>query len=218
MLAGKQGFSQKQKTKNLPFYDEKKLHYGFQIGLHNAYYNVKHSEKFVGDGDSTVSIIPNATAGFSLGFILNFKLKDELWNLRLLPAVVFYDRKVDFQYPNTLKTQRFETTVIEFPVLLKYQSVRRNNLRMYMTGGFMASYEVGNKRAELDDNGLVTKSTNLEVQYGAGFDIYFDMFKFSPEIRFSHGLMNVMLDNGSAFARSIDRLTTHKVAIYINFE
>jgi Outer membrane protein beta-barrel domain len=207
-----------RKSKNLPFYDDKFLHYGFQIGLHNANYAIQHSDFFAKNGDSTQYVTPLASPGFSLGFILNFRMKDELWALRILPSVGFYERKVLYGYPQSIHEEQFESTFLEIPVLIKYKSVRRTNFRMYMTGGFMLGYEVGNKRDALTDNSLSTEHLNFEIQYGVGADIYFDMFKFSPELRFSHGLTNMMVRNNNRYDRQLQELTTHKVAFYLNFE
>lgn len=207
-----------QKSRNMPFYDDKKIHYGFQIGLHYADFGIKHSRLFTERADSTQYIQSEATPGFSLGFILNFKLVNELWSLRLLPTVSFYDRAVNFYYPKSQHTEVFESTFLEIPIMLKYKSVRRQNLRMYMTAGLMGGFEVGSKRDALSERSLTTNKYNLEVQYGFGCDMYFEMFKFAPELRFSHGLVNNLNQNGSQYARSLERITTHRITLYFNFE
>jgi len=207
-----------QKSKNMPFYDDKKVRYGFQIGLYQARLNLTNSTYFANGDDSTQWIQPIDKFGFSLGFILNIKLKDELWAVRILPNVSFYEREITFGYANSTHTELFESTFIELPILLKYKSVRRNNHRMYMIGGLMAGLEVGNKRESLAENSLVTEKFALEVQYGFGFDLYFEMFKFAPEIRFSHGLTNSLVQNGNIYARNLDRISTHKITVFLNFE
>lgn len=207
-----------QKSRNMPFYDDKKIHYGFQIGLHYSDLGIKHSRLFTERADTVQYIYTEAMPGFSLGFILNFKLVNELWSIRLLPTVSFYDRLVKFKYPKSEHSEIFESTFLEIPIMLKYKSVRRQNLRMYMTAGFMGGFEVGSKRDALSERSLTTSKYNLEVQYGFGCDMYFEMFKFAPELRFSHGLVNILNKNGSQYSQNIDRLTTHRITLYFNFE
>ncbi len=218
ILATPSAFGQRQKSRNMPFYDEKKLHYGFQIGLHSSTFLVKHSDFFAQNSDSTVAITPNFNSGFSLGFILNFRLKDDLWDIRFLPNVVFYERNITFSYPNSVKQELFESTFIDLPIIFKYKSLRRNNHRFYLFAGLTPSFKVGSKREELLDKSLLTKNFNLQTEYGIGWDKYMSMFKLSPEIRFSHGMTNMLLPNGYTYSNNINRLLSHKVALVFNFE
>ena len=98
ILCGAALSARPQRSKNLPFYDEKKLHFGFQIGLQNANLITHHAPGFVSDGDTTRYIRSLWTPGFSLGFIVNFRLADDLWALRILPNVAFYTRDVQYGY------------------------------------------------------------------------------------------------------------------------
>lgn len=209
---------QRRKSRNLPFYDEKRLHYGFQIGLHRSTFHVQHSDFFAQNGDSTLAVRPVTQPGFSLGFILNFRLKDDLWDIRFLPNVVFYERNVTFDYPNSSKEEIFESTFIDLPIVFKYKSLRRNNHRFYMFVGVTPSFKVGSKREELLDKSLLTKDLNIQAEYGIGWDRYMSMFKFSPEIRFSHGLTNMLLPNDYTYSNNMNRMLSHKIALVLNFE
>src|SRR5688572_21069970 len=58
--------------KNNPNYDERKLSYGFLIGLHSSQYQIKYSDRFVSqDFDTVQSVLTDWSPGFSLGFIVN---------------------------------------------------------------------------------------------------------------------------------------------------
>lgn len=216
-------FAQRQKTRNLPFYDEKKLHYGFAIGLHQSRLHIQqYSELFANrdDLDTLKAAYPLLSPGFSLGIILNARLGNELWNLRFVPNVCFYERmtKYDFNKGSSM-TDLTEATYIELPLLIKYKSLRRNNTRFYMIGGFSYNMKVGGRKELLDTN-LLTADRNLEIQYGVGWDRYLDLFKFALELRFSHGIPNILSveDSKKQLADPIGRLTTHKITLYLNFE
>jgi hypothetical protein len=216
-------FAQRQKTRNLPFYDEKKLHYGFAIGLHQSRLHIQqYSELFANrdDLDTLKAAYPLISPGFSLGIIVNARLGNELWNLRFVPNVSFYERstKYTFKGGSTI-TDLTESTFIELPLLVKYKSLRRNNTRFYMIGGFSYNIKVAGKKELLGTN-LLTSDRNIEIQYGVGWDRYLDMFKFALELRFAHGIPNVLSfeDSKRQLADPIGRLTTHKITLYLNFE
>lgn len=211
------------KTENLPNYDNRWLHYGFSIGMHTSGYRVQYDDSFVTDSFDTLhSIMPSSSFGFSLGLIANVRLADFL-DLRLTPEVVFYENTVDYNYiqggQSVVEQQIVETTFVEFPLLLKYKSMRRGNTRMYLIGGIEPGIEAtGKQKDQTDDDRLLVNGTNLSVQVGFGLDVYFPLFKFAPEIRFSRGLLNMKNDTENAYGAPIQQLTTNTVTLYLLFE
>jgi hypothetical protein len=84
--------------RNNPNYDDKKLTYGFLIALHTSTYQVDYADKFITQQFDTVhSVNPIWSSGFSLGFIVNYRLS-EFFDLRLTPQVAFYEQSVRYQY------------------------------------------------------------------------------------------------------------------------
>lgn len=206
-------------TINLPFSDEKRMHYGFSIGLHSSGFKMKYSDLFVtSEFDSVHSIMPQNSFGFSLGFIMDFKIHEQI-NARVLPKVSFYEYRVDFNYTDaTTNTQVIEATFIELPLMVKYKSMRHKNIRVYFTGGVTPGLEVsGKKRKELSDNKLLTKDFNLMADVGIGFDLYFPLFKFSPEVRFSRGLLNMLQEDKFGYSDGIKELKTNVFSVYLQF-
>ncbi len=195
----------------------KRRHYGFQLGVFNSQMVINTSGKFGLDGDTLVRVSAPATTGFLLGFIFNVKLNDELWNLRLLPNVSFYDRQMRYDFTTRkTETQSAEVAMFEMPVMVKYQAVRRLNSRFYIGGGLNLATQVGGKRD--DPRFLSYNRENAEVIYAVGADLYFRYFKFAPELRFAHGLGNMLRPANNLYSQSLDRLTTHRVALVLNFE
>ncbi|MDX2195991.1 MAG: porin family protein [Cytophagales bacterium] len=213
---------------NLPNYDEKKLHYGFFLGINLNRLNLKLSETYVNDSVFR-SVTPTLSYGFALGFLVNYKLADQL-SLKLVPSVGFYDRVVTYnvlaQKDTTFFTrenvQTVETTFIELQMLAKYRSLRRKNHRMYIIGGVKPAVRAGGKGPDSGDPKLVMNRFDFSVEYGVGFDFYFPYFKFSPELRFSHGLINTIsdlnYDKTFIYNNAITNGTTHTVSIYFFFE
>ena len=81
-----------------PNYDERKISYGFMIGIHTSAYQAKYSDKFVTQSFDTVhSVLTPFAPGFSLGFLVNLRLNNDL-DLRIMPKAGFYDHQLQYNY------------------------------------------------------------------------------------------------------------------------
>ncbi|NJN26524.1 MAG: PorT family protein [Cyclobacteriaceae bacterium] len=204
---------------NLPFSDAKWLHYGFSIGLHSSSFQLKYSDKFVSQQMDTVhSIMPANAFGFSLGFITDFRLAEQ-FTVRVLPKVSFFEFPVDYNYTDgRIDKQLIEATFVEIPILIKYKSERHKNFRVYFVGGIAPGMEVsGKKRKEQSDDRLLTQDLNLNIELGMGIDMYYPLFKFSPEIRFSKGLPNLLKQDKYGYSDGIESLRMNVVTLYLQF-
>ncbi len=221
LICSLQAFSQRDRSINLPNYDEKWLHYGFYLGIESFQYRLKYSELFVTpEMDSVISINPDVTYGpVNIGFVVNLRLAQFL-NLRLVPKFGINERKIVYTYSSgNQETQIIETVTMSFPLLLKYKSVRRGNYRMYLVGGINPSVRVGGKKdLSKEDDRLSIKDSDLAIEFGFGLDVYYPFFKFSPEIRFSRGIVNNLASETNFYSKGIDRLTTNSISLYLYFE
>ena len=87
-----------------------------------------------------------------------------------------------------------------------------------MVGGVVPGFEMsGKKRKERSENKLLIDGANLSVEVGFGVDMYYPLFKFSPEIRYSRGLLNVLKKDEFGYSRGIDRLSTHSISLFFQF-
>ena len=206
--------------RNNPNYDDRKLSYGFLIGLHTTAYQIEYADVFVTpDFDSLHAVFPEWRPGFSLGFIVNYRLHEFL-DFRLTPEVAFYEHKLRYVFTDGTFVEGFvETTMVEFPFLLKYKSMRRGNVRMYMIGGFKPGIEAsGKKEIENTTTQLEVKNIHLNLEAGLGFDLYFPLFKFSPEIRFSRGMTDVLDNNENKYGKPLKRVNTNTITVYLLFQ
>lgn len=213
-------FGQYEAQTNLPDYDNRVLHFGFTIGAHQSAFRITHDESFVGTGlDSLHSIAVNNSIGFSIGFLANFHILQYL-DLRPMFKVSFYEYDLDYHFieGETIR-QTSETAYLELPLTVKYRSLRRGNFGMYLVGGITPGLQVGGRdRDDRDPDVLHLQRENLSLEYGIGVDLYYPLFKFSPEIRVSHGIRNMVRPGISDFSNGIDRLVTHSVSLYLNFQ
>jgi len=227
--SGDESKTVKRKGQNLVAYDDRFLHYGFFLAINRSQFKVTTSPYFREQQldtsslkDTTALMVMNSvpSLGFTTGFILNFRIFD-LLDFRMLPTISFYQRYIEFE--NRLgdrKTELKQSTFsfIELPLMFKFKSQRRNNSRMYMLAGIKPALEVGSKKNEIQNDRLRANIFDFNVEYGCGFDLYYPLFKFSPEIRFSHGFVNLRLNDPNEYARSIKSMLTHTVTMYFNFE
>jgi outer membrane protein with beta-barrel domain len=204
-----------------PRYDERKIvTYGFSLGFQSTSYRLKYSDFFLDPAmDSVHSILPKKRPGFKLGFIVNFKLAEYL-DLRITPTVSFAEYILEYNFVGGNQfTELVESTGVEFPVLFKYKSQRRNNLRMYLVGGITPIIEASGKSGLDEDLGrLQIEKFNANLEVGFGLDMYYPLFKFSPEVRFAYGLVNVLSPVINAKSIGIDDLRTKTLSIYFHFQ
>jgi hypothetical protein len=203
---------------NNPGYDERKFSYGFLIGIHQTAYQIKYADTFVKDMDDLHSVEPDWKPGFSLGFIVNYRVAEYV-DLRVTPTVAFYEHILRYRYiDRTSKEELVETTMVEFPLLLKYKSARRDNIRAYMIGGVKPGIEASGKKVEDNQKGLDVKGFDLSLEAGIGLDLYFPLFKFSPEIRFSRGVMNVLDNRTNEFGKPLKYVNTNTITVILLFQ
>jgi hypothetical protein len=164
--------------------------------------------------------------------LATIRLHDQL-NLLFTPKVGFYEFRTDVNFfePNTsnnnpnneitFKRETYinEATMVEFPLIFKYKAQRFNNTRMFFTGGGSAMFRTKDQEeANIED--LVTRGRDFTVDFGMGFDLYFKFFKFSPEVRFSHGLLDVYVpeESNPAFRDAISQIRRKSITLYLNFQ
>ena len=203
---------------NLPNYDDKPIHYGFHLSVNHSAFRVRHSDWFV-NNDTIQNLRGGGQSGFGLGFIFNFRVF-KYGDVRVLPTVSFYTRTLNYGIKNSTEpvSATIQSSFVDLPLLFKYKAKRRSNARAYMVGGVKAGFEVGGKKKRKNDDELIVNSLDLSLEYGVGLDLYYQYFKFAPELRFSLGLLNLVQPTESIYSWPIDRASTYTVSLFINFE
>ena len=207
-------YSQRNNTKisNLQNFDQKKIHFGYYIGLNN--YNYKLDYLNNPNSDERINI--ENSFGFSVGLIGDLKLRKNL-NLRFEPGLKTNKLVL---YPNN-EERKIKSTYIQLPLLLKYSAKRYNNIRPYVLGGLSTSFNLSSNQDNPQDNEsnvFRVKTNTFYYELGFGIDFYLQYFKFSPSIRGVFSLKNELIpDNTSTsiYTGNIDKMSTR--AIFINF-
>lgn len=231
-----EGFTQQGGFFNPSGSDNQTFSYGFFLAGHTSTLRIKYADAFL-DPEATSSrnirsIMPTYSPGFALGFLLTTRLHDQV-NVLITPKVGFYEYRTEVEFysqesspePNptspliTNKTFLTEETLVELPILFKYKSHRFNNTRMFFLGGVNPQFRT-KKQDEADEDDIVLTGKDIALELGMGFDLYFKYFKFSPEIRFSHGLRNLYEAKTSdpAIASAVSDVRKKSITIYLNFQ
>lgn len=223
---------------NYQHHDVKPYHFGFSLGVNQMNFALKPIDSFHGINtaieagqmpvDTLHSVLPGAESGFHIGIVSNLKLGPQL-DLRFVPTLSFGDRNIIYKGTYTAnngsedftRSTNIESTFIDFPLHLKYKSVRMVNTRVYIIGGFKYSHDLASAE-DRDEGGEIILAriarNDLYYEMGVGFDYYFDYFKFSTELKASFGLSNLIRPEETVYVTSIDRLNSRILMLSFLFE
>ena len=208
--------------------DNKKIHFGFTIGINTMDFKITPSMQPTINGTDTTLLIPelnNLSPGFHVSVISSLRLTDNL-DLRFLPGISLGQRTIIFYDQNGRvdKKMKIESTFVDLPLLLKYKATRINNTRPYLVAGINVRNDMARNKEFNDDKEIYVKLKPFDVYYelGFGIDFYLQYFKFSTEIKYSVGTFN----NASAdkaedfpqYANSIDALNSRMFLVSFHFE
>ncbi len=217
-------FSQRyKKSQNLARYDNQKIHFGFTLGINELNFSLKKSSNTI-NNDTLKTIHTKSQKGFNLGIVSNLRL-GKYTDLRFVPSLVFGERHLYYGFRDSLnkndtRVKKIESTLIDFPLYIKYKSERYNNFRAYITAGLKYSMDIASQD-KIDDEGkeiVKLKKNDLLGEIGFGIDFYLEYFKFSPQIKISHGILNLLKKDKSVYTKSINRLTTNGWILSFTFE
>jgi len=194
------------------------------LGINSTDFNVEHSAN-IRDFDSIYVVESQRESGFSLGIVANLRL-GQFFDLRTIPALSFSQRNLEYTIVGVHKqpyviVKKIESTFLEFPLTLKYKSVRINNGRAYVLGGLRYSIDLASQKnvAKEDEELVKLNRDDFLYELGFGIDFYLKYFKLSPVIMLSLGMNNMLVkEEDNIFSASIDRLTSKIVHVSITFE
>lgn len=206
---------------HLPNFDEQKWHYGFLIGLHSSKYRTWYDDLYVDENlDSLFMVEPKSNMGFKVGFVIDYHIFD-LLDVRMNPTVSFNQYQLDYiMSTSEVVTDLQDPTYVELPIMLKYKSIRRGNRRMYLLAGINPMFKAeSSKQRDDPTEKFKSRNFNLAVEIGGGFDLYKEYFKFSPEVRYSFGLIDVINPKvNNSFNAPLNKVKMHTVSFYLSFE
>lgn len=200
---------------NLENFDKQRMHWGYFLGFNS--YDFKFD--YVNPG---VDVEVKGTTGFNVGLVGNLRLHEHV-DLRFEPGLYYTQRNLSFSgFENSYdRLREVKSTYINFPLLLKFSSLRTGNIRPYLLGGVSRTLNLSSNEQAKDDNlsgRFRMKRWTNNYELGFGIDVYFEYFKFSPSIRGVFGFENEIIhDNApdSPYTGNISSMKTR--GVFINF-
>ena len=216
---------------NLTKYDERVLNFGFTIGYNNSNFRAKlHPDFFGALNDTLLEAESSKGPGFNIGIIADVSLND-YFSIRFVPSLSFAEKELNYTVCNgtvingvcsstKAQFQSIESIYTALPLLLKYQSKRLKNTRVYIIGGAKYTFDwASNAEARNADDIVKINKNDIALDYGVGFDFYLTMVKVAVELKASYGLTNVLArDVNLIYSRAFDRLSSRSFLLSIHFE
>ena len=152
---------------------------------------------------------------------MNLKVA-EYWDFRTMVNIQFVERHLQYNFRGgDIQTAKINSTYMEIPFQMKYKSKRNHNKRFYWVGGATYRYDFA---SDIDTERSNTKPivalypATFSYDFGAGLDLYYEFFKFSPEIRISNGIGNSMVPDSFIYASSLSRMSPKLIQFFLHFE
>lgn len=215
-------FSQKVANKysglqQLRTFDQQKFHFGFSLGYNNSGYKISRPLP----NDLLPFIESNNSHGFDIGLVSAYHISKN-FKLRFTPNISFQYQSVDYFFADTviLDKQEVQPTFIYFPLILKIRTNRINNFASAILIGGQYGLDASSDKEKEQSNKpfLKTNSVDYAVVIGGGFDFFLEYFKFGIEIKYNHGIPNMLFDDGKKYATPLDYLKSRLWTFTITFE
>lgn len=214
--------AQFKKLKNQAKYDKRPLHFGFCMGLN--FYDFQIQQKAdLSANPNLYRIWSESSPGYSIGIISNLRLSNH-FDLRFIPTFsatvrrLYFDMVNPYTFERSIEEYEVESSFIQFPFELKFKSDRINNHRWYVLAGIQYNIDLASKEKVEDDTIFKIKKNSTAYEFGAGIDIYFEYFKFSPQIKAAFGMNNLLVEDGTIPVSGIDQIRNRCILINFTFE
>ena len=221
------GIAQLRESLNLPEHDDKKFHFGINLGLNRSHFSFTHHPYFL-THDSVMVVESINSSGINLAWLVNLNLSEH-FDIRTYPLDLTFTEKA-FQYnltypdrpggEDSITIKKVESISLTLPFQLKFSSDRINNFKVYMLAGAKLEYDLaanaGDKKAE---ELIKLKKLDYGIQAGLGFHFYFPFFVLTPELKVDWGLSNLhSRDPNLKFSNVIDKIYSRMITFSLTVE
>jgi hypothetical protein len=202
-------------------FQAKQYYFGITLGYNQGDYRIFKSKEFI-RSDSFARVESVGGPGFNLGIVSNLRIGD-YFDLRFLPTLSFAERNL--RYTRALNQARplnrkIESVLVEMPFHVRYKSAPYHDFRLFVIGGVKYSFDVASDSRSRQAAGLVRISpTDFQFEYGTGIQFFFPYFIFSPEIKVSQGINNILIYNNNLGQSTIlDKVMSRTFTLSFHFE
>jgi len=218
-------FSQMERILNLTDHDDKKFHFGINLGTNRAFYHFSFTPRFFNptNNDSVLVVESLQSTGINLAWLVNMRMSDH-FDLSTYPLNLVFTEKA-FQYhlkfpdrlakEDSITTRKVQGITMSLPFQIKFSSDRINNFKVYMLGGGKIEYDFAANAGEKNtEKQIKLDKLDYGLEAGIGFHFYFPVFVFSPEIKLGWGFKNLHVpDDNLKFSNVIDQIKSRTITL-----
>ena len=199
---------------------KQRVYWGYYLGFSS--FDFKTDFKTNPAPDKLIDV--KGHTGFNVGLVGVLRLHEYV-ELRFEPGLYYASRTLTYSQFTTERdgVREVKATYIDFPLILKFSSLRTGNVRPYLLGGLSSTLNLSSNSKSKDDNleqKFRVKPWTQNYTLGFGVDLYFEYFKFSPSIRGVFGLKDELIrdtDPNSPWTGNIQSMKTRAVLINFTF-
>ena len=203
-------------------HDERPYHFGINLGYNESHFNFTHHPRFL-QYDSILDVESINNPGINLAWLVNVRMSDH-FDLRVHPLDLTFSEKA-FLYSQKYEadssvTKKVQSITLSFPVNIAFSSDRIGNFKVYTLAGAKFDYDLAsNAGASKAEDLIKLNKSDLSVELGLGFHIYFPYFVLSPEIKLSSGITNIHArDPNLKYSNVIDKINSRMVTFSLTVE
>ncbi len=203
---------------NFRDFNRKSYYFGINIGFNSSGYKLQQSGFFI-NNDSIKVTEGNSEVGVNMHMITNLKL-GEYFDFRFLPGFSFAQRGLEFTSVADSKVveRKIESVFFELPFHIRFKSEPYKDKRMFVVAGLKYSYDV-QTNSKSRKSLIRIAPHDFQYEVGVGMQMFYPYFIFSPEIKFSRGLGNILIyDKTQNEARVLENVVSQIFTISFNFE
>ncbi len=206
-------------------HDNLKYYFGATLGYNVGWLSAQKSEKFLMD-DSVLRAEPSSSGGIAIGIHATAKLSKH-WQARINPQIILggaryfnYTLQATNNSPAVEQAFTLPTTLIAFPLSLKFNSDRIDNFRTYLLFGVKMDVDLSaNSAARNQDGYIKLKKYIYSAEVGVGFNLFLHYFTLTPEIKISYGLNNILdRDPNLKYSAVFENVQARMVSFSLHFE
>ncbi|RMF29812.1 MAG: PorT family protein [Bacteroidetes bacterium] len=222
LLGAFQGQAQSSRGNyNFLDFQQKPYYFGITLAYNTSNFRVFRSRDFI--LNDSISIVESLSGpGFNLGIVTNLKIGD-YFDIRFLPTLSFGERNLNFTPVRNARPpfeRKIESVFVEMPFHVRYKSEPFHDFRLFVIAGVKYSFDVASDSRSRQAAELIKISpTDFAVELGAGIQFFFPYFIFSPELKFSHGLNNILIfDDRLEESNVLEKILSRTFTLSFHFE
>lgn len=202
-------------------FQQKPYYFGITLASNTSNFKILRSEDFImSDSINTVEAVTGP--GFNLGIVTNLKVGN-YFDFRFLPTLSFAERKIEYTKASrdrNLDRRQIEHVFVEMPFHVRYKSEPYKDMRLFIISGVKYSFDVASDSRTRQAEELVKISpTDFSFEVGAGIQFFFPYFIFSPELKFSNGIGNILIyDDKLENSNVLEKIISRTFTVSLHFE